>query len=67
MANKLLSDYLTPTECAAELGINSRTLDRWHRLNDAPPRLKLGRRVMYRKQSVAAWLRSREQGVDEAA
>lgn len=60
MATEILADYLTPTECAAELGINPRTLERWHRLGDAPPRVKLGRRVLYRRESVTTWLRARE-------
>ena len=64
MANELLSDYLTPAACAAELGIAARTLDRWVRLGEAPPQTKVGRRVLYRKQAVATWIRAREQETD---
>ena len=61
MASEILSDYLTPAQCATELGIAARTLDRWVRLGDAPPQTKVGRRVLYRKQAVAVWVRAREQ------
>ena len=64
MENTLLADYMTPTQCAAELGIDKRTLERWHRLREAPPRTKVGKRVLYRRESVAEWLRSCEQGAE---
>ena len=61
MASEILFDYLSPAECAAELGIAARTLDRWVGLGEAPPQTKVGRRVLYRKQAVAVWVRAREQ------
>lgn len=61
MADSLLSKYMTPAECAAELGINARTLERWHRLHQAPPRTKIGKKVLYRREAVTEWLREREQ------
>ena len=60
----VLDGYLTTTECAAELGINPRTLERWHRLREAPPRTTIGKKIYYRRAAVADWLRSREQMVD---
>ncbi len=60
MTNTLLAEYLTPTACAAELGIDKRTLERWHRLGEAPPRTKIGKKVLYRHQAVAEWLRAQE-------
>lgn len=63
MAN-ILDDYLTVTECAAELRIDKRTLERWHRLREAPPRVKIGKRVYYRREAVAEWLRSCEQAAE---
>jgi excisionase family DNA binding protein len=56
----LLSDYFTPKEAAAELKVTDRTLDRWHRLGEGPPITKLGRRVLYRRASLQAWLCGRE-------
>lgn len=61
MENSILSDYFAPAELASELGVCVRTLDRWDTLGEGPPRCKVGRRVLYRRSSVAAWLASREQ------
>jgi predicted DNA-binding transcriptional regulator AlpA len=58
---QLLSDYLDKDEAAAALGICGRTLDRWHAINEGPPRVTMGRRILYRRSSIAAWLASREQ------
>jgi hypothetical protein len=56
----LLADFLTQEEAAAELQVCERTLDRWRRLDEGPPITKLGRRILYRRSSVQAWLRARE-------
>ena len=57
----ILSGYMTVLQLAAELGNSPRTLDRWHRLKIGPPRVVIGRLVLYRIESVRTWLRSREQ------
>jgi hypothetical protein len=56
----VLSDYFTQKEAAAELKITERTLDRWQRLREGPPITKLGRRILYRRSSLQAWLLARE-------
>lgn len=56
----ILDEYVSPAELAGELKICVRTLDRWDALREGPPRVKIGRRVLYRKSSVAAWLTARE-------
>jgi len=56
----ILDDFLTQSEAAAELKVCERMLDRWHRLGEGPPITKLGRRVLYRRSSMQAWLRGRE-------
>lgn len=61
VADTLLADFLTQDEAAAELKLCERTLDRWRRLGEGPPITKLGRRVLYRRSSLHAWLRTREQ------
>jgi hypothetical protein len=58
--DNLLDDFLTQNEAAAELKICERTLDRWRRLRDGPPITKLGRRILYRRSSLQAWLCARE-------
>lgn len=56
----LLDEYMTPDETATALGIGKRTLDRWHSLREGPPRTTLGRRILYRRDAVKAWLRAQE-------
>ena len=60
ITENLLADFLTQDEVAAELKISERTLDRWRRLDEGPPITKLGRRVLYRRPSLQAWLCRRE-------
>jgi predicted DNA-binding transcriptional regulator AlpA len=58
----LLDDYYKPEALAAELGINVRTLRKLHERDEAPAKTTIGRLVLYRRESVAEWLREREQG-----
>jgi len=60
ITENLLADFLEQKEAAAELKVCERTLDRWHRLGEGPPITILGRRVLYRRASLQAWLRARE-------
>ena len=60
----LLSEYMNPTQCAAELGVCPRTLERWRRLKASPPITRIGKKIMYRREAVAAWLREHEQAVN---
>jgi hypothetical protein len=54
------SEYLTPQSLAKNLDVSVRTLDRWHVQRIGPPRTTIGRTVLYRRESVTAWLRARE-------
>jgi len=56
-----LDAYISRTELAAELGLCERTLIRWADRGSAPPVTMIGRRPMFRRASVEAWLASREQ------
>ena len=58
----ILSEYQTKEELAAELGLCSRTLDRWAALREGPPQTRVGRQVLFRRSSVQKWLVSREDG-----
>ncbi|MBI6630362.1 helix-turn-helix domain-containing protein [Pontibaca sp. S1109L] len=51
---------MKPTEVAALLGVSQRTLSRWHALRVGPARCKVGRRVLYRKSAIDAWLKANE-------
>ena len=61
MSNEpILSEFLTKEELAAQLQRNPRTLDRWDVLGMGPPRTHVGRKVLYRRASVAKWLVAQE-------
>ena len=62
----ILDGYMTPADLAGELGISNRTLERWARLGECPPRTRIGKRIVYRRESVARWLRSREKAFEAA-
>lgn len=52
--------YYTKAELADELGVTPRTLDRWWAERTGPPRTKLGKTPLYRKEIVAKWALSKE-------
>ena len=56
----LLEGFLTRGQLAEELGTSIRTLDRWEALRQGPPRVSVGRTILYHWQSVHDWLLSRE-------
>lgn len=56
------TDLLTPDQLAAALGLSHRTLAAWRSNRRNPlPYVKVGSRVRYRRQDVAAWLESQTQ------
>jgi phage terminase Nu1 subunit (DNA packaging protein) len=57
---KILDDYLTRDQLAAELNITVRTLSRWQEMPDGIPHVQVGGRVLYRISSVRAWLEAKE-------
>jgi len=57
----LLDGYVRREELAQQLGVSARTIDRWHMLRSGPPRVAVGRTILYNIQSVHEWLLSREQ------
>jgi excisionase family DNA binding protein len=56
----VLQDYMTPSELAAQLGVCVKTLDRWRADGAGPPVTKVGRKLLYRRASVTAWLQGCE-------
>ena len=56
----VLSEWLTQGELAGELRISVDTLRRWTARRVGPPSMKLGMRVLYRREAVKDWLRARE-------
>jgi predicted DNA-binding transcriptional regulator AlpA len=61
MSPRLLDDYWTVDQLAEELDIAPITVKRWAALKQGPPATKIGRRVLYRRSSVQAWLARQEQ------
>jgi hypothetical protein len=58
----LLDGFFTHKQLSAEIGVHPRTLRRILKRGEGPPRTILGpKTILYRRESVAEWLRSREQ------
>jgi predicted DNA-binding transcriptional regulator AlpA len=57
----ILDGFLRREELAQQLGLSARTIDRWEALRIGPPRVCVGRTILYDVESVREWLRSREQ------
>ncbi|MBI1209751.1 MAG: hypothetical protein GC191_21030 [Azospirillum sp.] len=53
--------YLTDIRLAAVLGITRRSLQRWDELRQAPPKITIVRKVLYRESAVRKWLAIPEQ------
>jgi hypothetical protein len=53
--------YLTKKRTAKELGISERTLARFHTKRQGPPRIRIGKKILYRRDSLIAWLGSQEE------
>ncbi len=56
----LLEGYLRREELAQQLRVSTRTIDRWQTLRCGPPRVAIGRTILYRLDSLRQWLQSRE-------
>ncbi|MCU1269959.1 MAG: Helix-turn-helix domain [Acidobacteriaceae bacterium] len=59
--SSLLDGYLRPDELAQALSRSRRTIDRYHRLGIGPPRVLIGGVVLYRIESLRAWLQAQEE------
>ena len=58
----LLSDWISREELAQQLSVTTDTLARWATKGSGPPRIRIGRRVLYRRSSVQKWLSAIEMG-----
>ena len=59
----ILAGFITADRLAKELGRSRRTLERWATLRLGPPRIVVGRMILYKADSVRAWLQAKERGV----
>ena len=53
-------ELLTPKAVAAEIKLAEATLADWRVRGAGPPFVKLGKRVLYRRGTLRAWLAKRE-------
>ena len=53
--------FVTSEQLAKFLRKGKRTLDRWHALGIGPPRTRVGRMVLYKCESVIAWLSANQE------
>jgi hypothetical protein len=56
-----MSEFMDEDALANRLGVTSRTLRRWHVMRVGPPRTTIGRKILYRVDSVMTWLVAREE------
>ena len=52
--------YLDEATAAAQLGKKVQTLRKWAVQRKGPPRVKVGKRVLYREEALRAWLVAQE-------
>lgn len=57
----LLDDWMARAELADVLGVTSDTLARWETRRIGPPCVRIGRKVLYRREAVQKWLQDQEQ------
>jgi predicted DNA-binding transcriptional regulator AlpA len=60
----ILDEFLDEDQCAASLGLSPITLSRWRMQRKGPPFTKIGRRILYSRGSVRAWVAAQEQRVE---
>jgi len=60
-AKAYFTAYFSREELAEALGRSPKTLDRWDLNGLGPPRVQVGKLVLYRKAAVEKWLLDREQ------
>lgn len=53
-------DLLTVDELSEVLGVSEATLANWRAKKKGPAWVKVGRRVLYRREAVAEWLKRQE-------
>ncbi|RZU98782.1 helix-turn-helix transcriptional regulator [Spiribacter vilamensis] len=60
-------DLISLQTFAEEMGVTRRTVERWHAQRIGPPRIKIGKQVFYRRESISDWIIAHEQTEPRAA
>ena len=58
------ADLVSERELARLLGKSLRTIRRWSVERRAPPKVRLGKSIFFRRESVLRWIASQEEGVE---
>mgnify|MGYP006271770963 CR=1 FL=1 len=56
----VLREWMTRPELARELGVSAATLGRWGTRRIGPEFIRVGRQILYRRETVRAWLEAEE-------
>lgn len=64
-STNLLDGWMSRAELAAELGVCVDTLMRWERRRYGPKCVKAGRKALYKRSTVLAWLEAQESAAPE--
>jgi hypothetical protein len=59
-SSDFLADYFEEHDFAAVVDRDVRTIRRWHHFRIGPPRIRVGRKILYRKAAVIRWLEQNE-------
>jgi hypothetical protein len=60
LASLVLEGFYRREELAQQLGVSIRTIDRWEALRIGPPRVCVGKTILYSLRSVREWLVAQE-------
>jgi len=62
-------NLLTVEQLASELSVAPKTVRKWRSMHQAPKSLKVGRRILFRREDVQTWLdtQAEEQAETQAA
>lgn len=56
----IFDDWMTRAELADEMKVSVDSLARWESRRTGPPCVRVGRRILYRREAVREWLVSQE-------
>ena len=51
----IIESFLSESETAEVLGVKTASLRNWSASRKGPPRIKIGRKIFYRREALVAW------------
>lgn len=61
----VLAGYITMDELSEQTGWSKRTIQRRHAMREGPPRVKVGRLILYNTNAVRIWLESNTEAMPD--